>query len=253
MKPILFTIGSLSIGSYGFMVAIGFLIAVYVCYQRAKKKDIYPQIIFELALLTTITGFVGARLFHSFQHLNSNGLIIWKGGLAYYGGFIPAFLVGFIYLRAKNLSISEMMDVIAPSLAIGESIGRIGCFLAGCCYGRPTDSPLGVIYPEKSLTYMLLNGQKAHPTQLYTSISLFFIFVILIIIGKRTIFSGQLFLIYAIIHSVQRFIIDSFRSYTSDEFIGNLATSQLISLIIGLVTLLVMIFILLKKRQFGKT
>jgi phosphatidylglycerol:prolipoprotein diacylglycerol transferase len=252
MKPILFTIGYLSIGSYGVMVAIGFLIAVYIFYIRTKSK-VPSKIVFELSLVVLISGFAGGRIFHLLQHLDSNGyLMIWEGGLAYYGGFISACLIGFIYLRSKKLPIPEMMDIIAPSLAVGESIGRIGCFLAGCCYGKPTNSSLGVMYPEKSLTWILLNGQKAHPTQLYSSISLFLIFAILMALDKRTFFSGQLFLIYVIIHSTQRFIIDFFRFYTPEEKIGILATSQTMSLVIGLIALIAMIVILLRRRQSGE-
>ncbi len=248
MKPILFTIGSLSIGSYGVMVAIGFLVGFYVSYIRAKSKDISPKIIIELALLVLVSGIGGARIFHAVQHIESNGFVILEGGLAFYGGFIFACLIGFAYLRSMALPIPEMMDIITPSLAIGEAIGRIGCFLAGCCYGRPTDSPLGVTYPQESLTCLLLKGQRSYPTQIFSSISLFLIFFILIIISKRMVFSGQLFLIYAIIHSVYRFLIDFFRAYTTVEYIGILATSQVISLLIGLTALFIMIIILLRRK-----
>jgi len=248
MKPILFTIGSLPIGSYGVMVAIGFLVGVYVSYLRARSRDISPKIIIELALLALVSGMVGARIFHAIQHIESNGFIVLEGGLAFYGGFIFACLVGFIYLRSMAMPIPEMMDILTPSLAIGEAIGRIGCFLAGCCYGRPTDSLLGVTYPEKSLTYLLLKGQRSYPTQIFSSISLFLIFVILITISKRIVFSGQLFLIYAIIHSAYRFLIDFFRAYSAEEYIGILATSQVMSLLIGLTALFIMIIILLRRK-----
>jgi phosphatidylglycerol:prolipoprotein diacylglycerol transferase len=252
MRPILLKIGSLSIGSYGAMVALAFLVATYVWYQRAKKESISSKIIIEFALILLISGLIGARLFHTLQHIKSNGFIFRNGGLTYYGGFVSASIAGFIYLRSKELPISKMMDIITPSLAIGEAIGRIGCFLAGCCFGKPTDSVLCVTYPEKSLTYTLLKGQCSYPTQVFTSIILFLVFIILIIISKWTIFSGQLFLIYAIIHSIQRFFIDFFRLYSPEEYIGNLATSQLISLIIGFSALFTMIIILFRRHRYIK-
>jgi len=246
MRSTLFAIGSLPIQSYGIMVAIGFLLAVYVAIRRAKKRDIPSQFIFNLSLYVLISGFVGARIFNILQHIRSydslsDALRIWEGGLTYYGGFVFASLVGFLYLRSKKLPIVEVLDVIAPSLALVEGIGRIGCFLAGCCYGKPTDLPCGVTFPENSLTRILTDSQKVHPTQLYSTVILFGIFIILIVLQRFMKFSGQLFLSYLIMYSIYRFSVDFFRYYSPEEHIGILVSSQATSLVIGLIALIIMI------------
>jgi len=247
MRPTLFTIGSLLIRSYEVMVAIGFLIALYIAIRRAKKKNIPIRFMLDLGLYMLISGFVGARIFYILQHIRSYGSLsdifsrIWEGGLTYYGGFVLASLVGFIYLRSMRLPVAGVMDIIAPSLALGEGISRIGCFLAGCCFGKPTDLPCGVTFPENSLTGIITDSQKVHPTQLYSSIILFCIFIILITFQRYTKFSGQLFLSYMIMYSIYRFSIDFLRYYTPEEHLGIFVYSQVTSLVLGLIAIIIMI------------
>lgn len=247
MRPTLFTIGSLPIRSYEVMVALGFLIALYIAVRRAKKKNIPFRFMFDLGLCILISGFVGARIFYILQHIRSYDSLadtfsmIWEGGLTFYGGFVLASLVGFIYLRSRRLPIAGVVDIIAPSLALGEGISRIGCFLAGCCFGKPTGLPFGVTFPENSLTGIITDSQKVHPTQLYSSIILFCIFIILITFQRYTKFSGQLFLSYMIMYSIYRFSIDFLRYYTPEEHLGILASSQVTSLVLGLLAIIIMI------------
>jgi phosphatidylglycerol---prolipoprotein diacylglyceryl transferase len=247
MRPTLFTIGSLPIRSYEVLVAIGFLIALYIAIQRAKKKNIPFRFILDLGLYVLISGFVGARIFYILQHIRSYDSLsnafssIWEGGLTYYGGFVLASFVGFIYLRSIRLPIAEVMDIIAPSLALGEGIARIGCFLAGCCFGKPTNLPCGVTFPENTLTGIITDSQKVHPTQLYSSVILFCIFIILIIFQKYAKFSGQLFLSYMIMYSIYRFSIDFLRYYNPEEHLGIFAYSQVTSLVLGLTAIIIMI------------
>jgi phosphatidylglycerol:prolipoprotein diacylglycerol transferase len=248
MRPTLFTIGSLPIRSYEVMVAIGFLIALYIAVRRAKKKNIPFKFMLDLGLYVLISGFVGARIFYILQHIRSYDSLadifsrIWEGGLTYYGGFVLASLVGFIYIRSRRLPIAGVMDIIAPSLALGEGISRIGCFLAGCCFGKPTDLPIGITFPENSLTGIITDSQKVHPTQLYSSIILFCIFIVLITFQKYTKFSGQLFLSYVIMYSIYRFSIDFLRYYTPEEHLGIFSYSQVTSLVLGLITVFVTIW-----------
>jgi phosphatidylglycerol:prolipoprotein diacylglycerol transferase len=254
MRPILWTIGSLTISSYSFMSAIGFLVAVFIAILRAKKVGIWTKSIIDLSLYVFIGGLIGARLFHKLQHFGSynsisDALNIMEGGFAYYGGFISAFLIGVIYLKVSNLSIAQIADIVAPSLAIGEGIGRIGCFMAGCCFGKPTDSMFGVSYPQNSLVWTLIGSQKVHPTQIYSAIALFCIFRILMAIQKYTTFRGQLFLMFLLIHSVFRFSIDFLRYYTPEEHISILTTSQFISMIIGLGAVITMVIFIFNNRK----
>lgn len=228
------------------MVAIGFLVAIYVAARRAKKWGIPPQAIFDLGLYVLVSALFGARIFHFLQHRSDYSsfwdvLKIWEGGLAYYGGFILAFVVAVLYLRSRKLSIARVADVIAPSLMLGLGIGRIGCFLAGCCFGKPTSLPWGITFPERSLAWIEIGAQKVHPTQLYSFISLMAIFTILIVLQRYMKFPGQLFLTCVLIYAVHRFLIDFVRYYTPDERIGSLATSQVMSIVAGAAALVAMI------------
>jgi phosphatidylglycerol:prolipoprotein diacylglycerol transferase len=251
MRPTLFRIplpliGSLPVHGYGLMVAFGFLVAIYVAARRARKRGVPSQAIFDLGLYVLVSALVGARILHFLQHRSSYSSFvdvfkIYEGGLAYYGGFILAFVVAVLYLRSRKLSIARVADVIAPSLMLGLGIGRIGCFLAGCCFGKPTSLPWGITFPERSLAWIEIGAQKVHPTQLYSFISLMAIFTILIVLQKYMKFPGQLFLTCVLIYSVHRFLIDFVRYYTPDERIGSLAASQVMSIVAGAAALVVMI------------
>ena len=224
MRPTLFAIplpviGSLPIRGYGLMVALGFLVAIYVAAQRARKEGIPPQTIFDLGLYILISALVGARIYHLIQKPSLYSsyldlLKVWEGGLTYYGGFILAFIVTILYLRWKKLSIGKVSDILATSAMLGVGIGRIGCFLAGCCFGKPTSLPWGVSFPENSLAWYEIGAQKIHPTQIYSSINLFTIFIILIFLRRYIRFPGQLFLSCVFLYSVHRFFIDFLRYYT---------------------------------------
>ena len=234
------------------MVAIAFLVATYVAARRAEKEEVPSQTIFDLGLYILISALLGARIFHALQHPGSYSslldvLKVWEGGLAYYGGFILAFVVGIVYLRRKKLSITKVADIIAPSLVLGVSIGRIGCFLAGCCFGKPTSLPWGLTFPEDSLAWMEIGSQRVHPTQLYSVVSLFSIFIILTILRKYVKFSGQLFLLSVLMYSIHRFFIDFLRYYAPDERIGSLATSQVMSIVAGVAALVFMIVFIIQR------
>ncbi len=256
MRPTLFRIplpliGSLPVRGYGLMVAIGFLVAIYVAARRAKNRGLPSQAIFDLGLYVLVSALFGARIFHFLQHRSDYSSFwdvfkIWEGGLAYYGGFILAFAVAILYLRSRKLPIARVADIIAPSLILGLGIGRIGCFLAGCCFGKPTSLPWGITFPERSLAWIEIGAQKVHPTQLYSFAGLMAIFIILIAVQRYMKFPGQLFLICVLVYSVHRFLIDFMRYYIPDERIGSLATSQVMSIVAGAAALVVMIVFIVR-------
>jgi phosphatidylglycerol:prolipoprotein diacylglycerol transferase len=251
MRPTLFKIGPISIHSYGLMVAIAFLVAIFVAANRAKKEGIPAQNIFDLGLYILVSAFLGARIFHFFQHLEDYSSFwevfrVWEGGLSYYGGFISAFIVSIIYLQINKLSIERYLDILGPSMILGLSIGRVGCFLAGCCFGKETSLPWGI--PSR-WTLLDSGDVYVHPTQIYSSVSLFTIFVVLIILRKYMRFSGQLFLLTVIMYSGFRFLIDFIRFYTPEERMGILATSQVLSIILGTFALIIMIVFILRHRK----
>ena len=254
MRPTLFRIGSLPVRGYGLMVAIAFLVAIYLAAHRAKKEGIPSQTIFDLGLYLLVSALLGARIFHYFQHRDSyqsftDVFKVWQGGLAYYGGFLLALTVGVLYLRSRKLSIAKVTDIFAPSLVLGLGIGRIGCFLAGCCFGKPTSLPWGVTFPRESLVWMEIGSQKVHPTQLYSSLSLICIFVVLLILRRHIKLPGQLFLSAVLMYALHRFFIDFLRHYTSDERIGSLATSQVMSVLAGTIAVAAMIALAVRRAS----
>lgn len=240
MHPILFKWGPITVYSYGFMLAIAFLVGILIARSEARRKRINPDLTFDLAILAAVGGIVGARLFYVVGHWELF-LRNWKaifafqeGGLVFYGGLAGGAIAILVYLSKKKLSIAETADLIAPSLAIGYSIARIGCFLNGCCYGRETKVFLSVNFPG-------VEGFR-HPTQIYSLIYGLIIFSILWGLRKRLVHPGQLFLVYLFMYALARFIIEFFRD-TASLWLG-LSIYQVISLIL---ILFIGIFVLLKR------
>jgi len=219
MYPVLFEIGPITIRSYGVLVAAGFAIGFALLYSEAKRKNFYPEKILDLEFLMLCFGVIGARLLHvivNFGYYRSNPLeilFVWRGGLAIYGGIIFAVAACWIFIARKGMPVLKTADFIIPYVVLGQSIGRIGCFFNGCCYGKP------------------MNALQNYPTQIYAALALVLIFVILKIAQKKSFFAGYIFMLYLVLYSVQRFFIDFFRGDTPHYYL-NLTASQLISIAI---------------------
>jgi len=225
--PILFSIGPINIYSYGFMLAVAFLSVYYFMTKRAHLFGISKETISNLAFLLLISGIIGARLFYViiytsyFMRHPLEILLINRGGLVFYGGFIFAITAGLLFAKTNRISISNTADLIAPFVALGHAIGRIGCFLNGCCYGKPTLSHLGVGFPGSSI--------KVWPTQIFSSIGLLLIFMVLLFIQKRRAFKGQVISLYIILYGLFRFLIEFLRGDLAPVLYG-LTTAQLVSM-----------------------
>ncbi|KPK42385.1 MAG: hypothetical protein AMJ78_02725 [Omnitrophica WOR_2 bacterium SM23_29] len=233
MYPILFKIGPISIHSYGVMLAIAFLVATFLAKRRAITAGIDGNIILDLAIYLITSGILGARLLYVFLNLGyykENPLeiiMIWRGGLVWYGGFILAIFLAIWFLKAKKLPILKTGDLIIPYVALGQAIGRIGCFLNGCCYGKPTSLPLGVTF-DPALG-------SVHPTQLYESAAMFLIFLIL---KGRMPGDGKTIFLYLISYSIFRFFNEFLRGDVPQVLVG-LTVSQIISIVVLLTTIIV--------------
>jgi len=215
MHPDLFSIGPLTLHTYGLMIAIGFIVGLVIAIKIGRRHGIDPQQIMDLSFLLIISGIIGSRIVYILMNISdyaANPLDIfklWQGGLVFSGGLLAALIACFFYIRRHKLDILLTGDIFAPSVAIGQAIGRIGCFMAGCCYGKTTSVHWGVIFTDsKSIAPLNI---PLHPTQLYDSFSNFIIFIILIILGARKKFTGQVIIWFLIMHSTARLFIERFR------------------------------------------
>ncbi|MCP3659236.1 MAG: prolipoprotein diacylglyceryl transferase [Bacteroidetes bacterium] len=238
MYPIFLKLGFFDIPSYGLMIAISFLVATSLFLKKALLNSNYNKIILEnLIFGLFISAIIGARTFYvlmDFSYYLSNPLSIvkvWQGGLVYWGGFIGAIIYSYFYLRKNNLDFFPLADIMSPYLALAHAIGRLGCFVAGCCYGRPTGHFFGVIFKHPESLAPL--SQALHPTQLYEflgNILLFFILLKILAIKKIKIKNdalqkhGQVFAIYLIFYPILRFIVEFFRGDDRGSLLGLTAT-----------------------------
>lgn len=211
MHPIIFKFGKITIYSYGVLLAIAFSTAMIIAMKKAKKEKLDPNIIIDLSLTLILSAILGARslfVILEWKQFSSNPMKIFylsDGGLVFYGGLILGAISFWIFCKLKNLNILQFTDIFAPSVAIGQAIGRIGCFFAGCCYGIVTNSAIGCHFPTT-------HDHLAHiPTQLIESFSCFILFLILNRIYNNKKFNGQVLSSYLIGYSILRFTIEFYR------------------------------------------
>ncbi len=242
MYPILFKIGPVAIYTYGVMIALGIMAGLYFASRQAKKEAIGSGIIVDIVFWIILSGFIGARITYVFvewKYFTEYPLkvLFAREGFVFYGGFIFSFLTAFLYVKIKKLNAWKLADIIAPSTALGYAIGRLGCFFYGCCYGRPTNSLLGILFPPEVPAGSL--GVKVIPTQLISSLTLFIIFIILVALRKHKKFDGQIFWIFVLLEAITRFGIEFLRG---DErgTIGALSISQVIAIFMAVVAAVIL-------------
>ena len=242
MHPILFQIGPFTLYTYGLFVAIGFTIAIIVAQHEAKRLGENPKHMYDLCIYEVIAALIGSRLLYiymfwkSFKH-NLLGIFkIWEGGLVFYGGLMAALLVGAVYVRLKKIGLPVAVDILAPAVAIGHSMGRIGCFMAGCCYGTECDLPWAVTF--RNPVSLAPAGMSLHPTQLYSSLVLLVIFLMLMFYRKHKPFNGAVGLLYLILYSTARFLLEFFRGDDRGHLVGaGISITQGLSVIICVVAI----------------
>ena len=177
MHPRLLELGPLKIYSYGLMVACGFALALWLVSLEAQRQALPAEKIINLCLGLIIFGILGARLLYILQNLNfyldypAQIFMLHKGGLSFYGGFILALIFAVVFFKREHLPALKTLDLLCPYLALAQGIGRIGCLLNGCCYGKPTDSILALCFPEEFI--------GRYPVQIYSSLYLLLLFVLL--------------------------------------------------------------------------
>jgi phosphatidylglycerol:prolipoprotein diacylglycerol transferase len=252
MHPILFRLGGLAVYAYGFFVAIGFVAGVIFATLRARKEGIPFERVVDLFFYTVLSAILGSRILFVLINLDvyrENPLQIfkiWEGGLVFYGGLILAIGVSIGYMRWHRLPIWKFTDLFSPSIALGLFFGRIGCFFAGCCYGRETSLPWGIIFTDPNSLARL--NVPLHPTQLYEATSSLIIFFFLNWMEKKKTFDGQLFWLFLFLYSVTRFFIEMLRDDPRGFlFRGLLSTSQGVGIFLAILSIFVLFY--LKKGQ----
>jgi len=254
MHPVLLEFGFIKIFTYGLLVASGFFAGILLASRLGKREGLDPEKVIDLSFYILVASLIGARLLYiavEYKYFLGQPLEIfkfWKGGLVFYGGLIAAVGAAFFYMRRHRLPMWKVADIIAPSLAIGQAIGRWGCYFAGCCYGVKTDVPWGITFTDpKSLAPL---GIPLHPTQIYLSINALVIFAVLMWLLKRKSFDGQVIWTYGILYSIGRFIIEYFRGDDRGYAVDDLfSTSQFIGMFV--LTISVIMLISLSRKHQG--
>lgn len=250
MYPILLKLGPLVIHTYGLLIALGFLAAIILTGNRAQEFNIDRDLVFDLSFWILLSALAGARMLEVLTNLSYYRmdlwriLKIWEGGLSYFGGLAGGVLGGILYVKSKKLSVWQMGDLVAPYISLGQAIGRIGCFFAGCCYGKVCAASWAVRFDDPQS--LAPTGITLHPTQIYEALADFIIFLILLNVGKQREFKGQVFLLYFILYAAVRFVIEFYRGDNPAVFSG-FTLYQLIS--IAILMLAVTIYIIQWKKQ----
>jgi phosphatidylglycerol---prolipoprotein diacylglyceryl transferase len=256
MHPILLEFGFVKIFTYGLLVATGFFMAIMLGAHLAKKQGMDPQQIIDLCFYIMIASLLGARVLYVvveheyFVRYPLEAFKFWKGGLVFYGGLIGGMIAAAVYMKRHGMNFWKVADLLAPALALGQGIGRWGCFFAGCCYGGRTDLPWAIVFTDpKSLAPL---GVPLHPTQIYLSLNAIAIFLFLLWLLKRKQFDGQVIWFYGVLYSIGRFVIEYFRNDDRGFVIeGFLSTSQFVGILFLSISI-VMLIVLRAKSLRGR-
>lgn len=240
MKNELFSIGPVTIYGYGLMIGLGVLFCILMGMQRAKKHGLKEEAVIDIAIYGLIIGFLGAKLLYVIVEweafLKNPMSVLGTEGFVVYGGILAGVIAAIVYCRIKKLKFLEYFDLLSASIALAQGFGRIGCFLAGCCYGRETDSCLGVVFPAGSIAPA---GVKVLPTQLFSSAGDFAIMAFLLWHYKRRKYVGDTGFLYMLLYGIGRFFIEMLRNDNRGA-VGALSTSQFISIFIVTAALLLL-------------
>lgn len=238
MHPVLFKLGSITIYTYGFCIAMGALLGFLYMYRQGKKQY---GITFDqsnnLFILLVAAGVVGGKLFMIFEdpslYLSQPKKLFSGSGFVFYGSLLTTIPVMLWYFKKIKVPVLGMLDVMAAVTCIVHGFGRIGCFMAGCCYGLPTDSFLSVVFTNPVCQAEPLHT-PLYPTQLFEATFIFSLLILLFVLKKKKQFDGQLFLIYLMAYAVGRGILEMFRGDIERGFLieNILSNSQFISLLI---------------------
>ena len=219
MYPILYKIGPIHLYTYGFFLALGFLTAILVAGREARRVGLPEGHFYDLCFYIILAAIVGSRLLFvmvdpvPFLQNPLRIFAVWEGGLVFHGGMIAALVTAFFLMRRHKMPWRPTFDSLAVGMPLGVAFGRIGCFMAGCCFGKPTDLPWGVSFthPESLCPIQ----EPLHPTQLYEALLSLMVFGVVFWLRKRKRFDGQVLATYFFLAGLVRFTVEFFRAPTS--------------------------------------
>jgi phosphatidylglycerol:prolipoprotein diacylglycerol transferase len=240
MYPELLHLGFVHLRSYGLMMAVAFVVGTFLGLREARRLGLDEDRVVNVILVTLIASVFGARMLYVLEHLPefrrewTSVLALWQGGLTLYGGIAAGTFAGLVAARRMRLPVWITADALTPSLALGTMFGRIGCFLNGCCYGRPTTLPWGVVFPHDSFAYLEFGDQPVHPSQLYNALAGLLMFVLFQSLRQRFRVPGVMFWSFIVLFALVRIPIDLTRTYEPDAVLmhvglADVTESQLMS------------------------
>lgn len=267
MNPVWFTIGGYPVHLYAVMIAVGFVVGIWLAARRGERDGIDRDLMLDLCWWMLVAGLVGARIAFivvnwehyyypcvDFEYYNAELatlsrdilsapdctrlLRFWNGGLVFYGGVIGSMVTMVWFLRREKVPILPVADAIIPSLALGQFFGRAGCFFAGCCWGKPTDAAWSLTFPEGSMAWadhvnagivpeLATHSHAVYATQLYDSFGGLMLFGVLVWLQRRKRFHGQVFITWLLIYPLMRSTIEMFRGDGERGFIFELVSEPL--------------------------
>lgn len=245
MFPRLFTLGdSITLHTYGLMMATGLLVGIYVASRYARRAGLEAGMVWNLGVYMALAGLLGSKLLlvftvwksdsgHLRQLFSLNALF--AGGV-WYGGLLLALTVCGLYAWWNKINFAALGDAYSPGVAAGYALGRLGCFAAGCCWGKPTEAAWAVTFsdPYSARVVGVPLGVGLHPTQLYSSLASALIFLLLVLLWRRRSFTGQIFAAYMMLYAVARFTIEFYRGDRRGDYFFNGALSQAQTICIAL-------------------
>jgi phosphatidylglycerol:prolipoprotein diacylglycerol transferase len=244
MRPTLLRLGALQVRSYGVMLVLAFAVGTLWAMREARRRGLAPERMLDVGLAALVGGLIGGRALYVILDPYTTWRefpLVWHGGLSFHGALIGGIIAVAIYALLSRTCLTLILDTGAPGVALGYAVGRIGCFLNGCCYGAPTSLPWGVCFLSPTTGRLT---PPSHPAQLYASAGSLIVFALLVLLRPRARIGGQLFIAYLGLYGVMRFVVELWRrGYTAELLWGPLTQAQVASIammVIGVIGWLVL-------------
>lgn len=260
MHPYLFFIGDFPVRSYGLVLSLSIILATGVAYFLAREYKTLQENIVDLGIYCGIAGLLGARLWDVFffdwdyyRHHITEIFNVWQGGMAIQGGVILGVIVGILYARRKGIDILRGLDIVAPAIVLGQSLGRCANLLNGDAFGAPTGSSFGILYPPTSLAYHTYGAQPLWPAEVWEGQLDIVIFALLLLFRSFPHAKGQAFSLYVMLYSVVRFLLEYLRGDYTDLVFGLFTSAQTTSLAGILLALIAFLYLGWREKHAPKS